>query len=59
MKENLQHTDINVLKDRLQNLYGHEGVNGMSLNQLMKITAQILMEIAEENENGYPYDDRY
>lgn len=59
MKENLMYTNTDVLKDRLQNLYGHDGVNGMSLNQLMNITGQILIEIAHENENGYPYDDTY
>ncbi|MFR1685861.1 MAG: hypothetical protein ACLSVX_01610 [Massilimicrobiota timonensis] len=64
MKENLRHTDTNVLKDRLQNLYGHECPLGMSLNQLMKITGELLMEMASENENGYPYrgyhyEDRY
>lgn len=59
MKENLRHTDTNILKDRLQNLYGHECPLGMSLNQLMKITGELLMEMASENEGGHPFKDRY
>ena len=59
MKENLRHTDTNVLKDKLQSLYGHECPLGMSLNQLMKITGELLMEIAYENENGYPFRDEH